>query len=714
MKNLLLPTLLFLSYFTQAQTNVRAWYADGQVWVVWESALPLPDWYEIYAKPTAFSSTNTAVRVGKSHLFEYSCAALKEQVDPAQTPRIPSPTGIGKYQLALNEALFVFTPHQMGALFFAVVADGNTQVNAGQNITATAVPFQYNPVGDPVECHLQAVFPSPFAAGFNCFAFLMWSDGRQNQWENRPDFPVMANAAKNGMPNLFFVSAPVGLDTTQPFAMTLWLHGGGNVARQSLAGSRPEINIRPVDGILVAHNDDVFGWRNPHPPNFENASWHFGWRKNYDPFSPDNFPTGPDTIVNYTQRRYLWIDSWLIKNFNIDPKRIQIQGHSMGSAGVLALAKCYPEHYASVTIFNTGCGGPEPGDMVPVFGEPTQNFPTNLKNRAGETVHLLNLWNMLDNCSSARDFPPIRHWHGKSDDNGTMRWDAYVVENYRKADSLGLGFQNMWSERGHAWGDIPMINDHWANGIQPTLQTALDDVVFAESRFRSDLSFPAFFNHRLDQNNNDPGTGLFGINNGDGDNWGAWGGYHRWGKNSIVDQAGAWSVVAWLESNAVFVNDNCPNNQLRADLAIRRPQNFHPATGKTLDWTVEDAVTGMLLQGGQTTVQANNLVVIPQVLVFKESNRHVKITVKDPSVATHETGNDFSTFSVFPNPTNGALYLTASFEAARVFDLNGEVMMEKRGSNETALDVSILQNGLYFLEILDNMGTRKIGRFVKE
>ncbi len=67
--------------------------------------------------------------------------ALKEQVDTNITPRIPSPTGIGKYQLAANEALFVFTPHQAGALFFAVVAEGGTAVNAGQNITATTVPF---------------------------------------------------------------------------------------------------------------------------------------------------------------------------------------------------------------------------------------------------------------------------------------------------------------------------------------------------------------------------------------------------------------------------------------------------------------------------------------------------------------------------------------------------------------------------------------------
>lgn len=260
----------FFPAMLHAQTNVRAWYADGQVWVIWEFDLPLPDWYEIYAKPVAFASTNNAVRVGKLHKFEYGCAALKEQVDTSATPRIPAQSGPGKYQLASNEALFVFTPHQAGSLFFAVVADGETAVNAGQNITASAVPFQYDPAGDPVECHLQATFPSPFANGFTCFAFLMWADGRQNQWENRPDFPVTANEAKNGMPSLFFVSAPVGLDTTQPFPLSVWLHGGGGTARQSLAGSRAEINIKPVEGILLSHNDDVFGWRGQSPPSFEN------------------------------------------------------------------------------------------------------------------------------------------------------------------------------------------------------------------------------------------------------------------------------------------------------------------------------------------------------------------------------------------------------------------------------------------------------------
>lgn len=723
MKNILLPCLLLLSLSSAAQTNVRAWYADGQVWVVWETTATLPDWYAVYAKPTAFSSTANATLIGKLHKFEYLCAALKEQIDTTLTPRIPNPSGPGKYQLAANEGLFVFTPHQPGALFFAVVADNNTAVNAGQNITASAVPFQYNPANDPVECHLQATFPSPFASGFACFAFMMWADGRQNQWENRPDFPVMANAAKNGMPSLFFISAPVGLDTTQSFPLSVWLHGGGGTARQSLAGSRAEINIRPVEGILLTHDDNLIGWRDQTPPFPDMPSWHFGWRKNYDPFTPGNLPTEVDTIVNYTQRRYLWTDYWLMKHFNIDSTHIHVHGHSMGSAGATALAKCYPEHYASATIFNNGFGGPEPGSNGTVLGEPTLNFPTNLTNRAGETVRLLSLFNLLDNCAPSRDLPLIRHWHGKNDDNGTMRWDPYVIENYRKADSLGIGAQNMWSERAHGVDTSPDFNDHWISGVLPTQQTALDNVGFAEARYSSNQSFPAFFNHRLDPQNNDPGTGLIGINNGDGDNWGAWGGYHRWATDNIIDLPGGWSVVAWLESNALFANDNCPNDELTADVAIRKPQTFKPATGTVLNWSVRDAGSGAILQFGQTAVQADDLVVIPQVVVFRENIRRVRITVVDPSVATVEPEADFSNIKITPNPAAGDAELvfenhTAAKEAElRVIAASGNVFFKKipvgEGENRVSLaGFAHLPAGIYFVEIgID--GLRKTLKWVK-
>ncbi|MFN0013561.1 MAG: alpha/beta hydrolase-fold protein [Saprospiraceae bacterium] len=720
MKHLFFICLLLGTSTAFTQTNVRAWYADGQVWVVWEFETPLPDWYAVHAKQSAFTSTADGVLVGKLSKFEYTCVALKEQVDTAETPSIPGP-GAVKYQLKSNEALFVFTPHQAGALFFSVTADNETAVVAGQNITASAVQFQYDPTGDPVECHLQKIFPSPFASGFVCFAFLMWADGRQNQWENRPDFPVTANAAKNGMPSFFMISVPVGLDTTQPFALSVWLHGGGGTARQSLAGSRAEVNIKPVDGILLTHNDDLFGWRGMFPPGLENPSWHFGYRKNYDPFNSGNLPSAPDTIVNYTQRRYLWIDYWLIRHFNIDPSRIQIHGHSMGSAGALALAKCYPDHYASATIFNTGCGGPEPGGMLALFGDAPQNFPTNLKNRAGGTVHQLNLWNLLDNCSPSRDLPTIRHWHGKNDDNGTMRWDAYVVENFRKADSIGLGIQNMWSERAHGMDTAPGLNDHWIVGIPANQQTAVDNVDFAESRFRAYRSFPAFFNHRLDSNAHDPGTGLIGINNSDGDNWGTWGGYHRW--ENVQENSSGWQATAWLESNAVFANDNCPDNFLTADLAIRKPQQFKPAAGKTLHWSAKDMANGAVLQSGTATVRADGLVVLPQVVVFRENIRRVRIEVVDQTVATDEPAQGvLSNLAIMPNPGSAAAFLTVQAQktveaVVCASGLDGRPVCASVGlhTGENRVPLSVFENlpaGFYCISVQVD-GTRQTVKWIK-
>ncbi len=712
-KKLLFPAILLLhGIHCFSQSNVRAWYADGQVFVVWKISLPIEETYAIYASPSPFSNTANAILVGRPFALEYLGFSLKDNLqDTDATYRIPGEQG-GFYQLGLDEGLFVFTPHQSGSLYFAVTKWGNSTVTQGQNITDTAVPFTFDPVGDPVECHLQRTFPSPFTSGYVCFAYVLWADGRQNHWDGRPDFPIMANAAKNGMPGLFLVSAPVNLDTTNAFPLSIWLHGGGGIARQSLAGSRNVVNINPTQGILIAHDDNMFGYRGSTPPHPDQPTWHFGWGKNYDPFTPNAALTA-DTIINYTQRRYLWIDGWLANNFNIDTNRINIHGHSMGSSGALAMAKCFPEHYGSATLFNSSFGGPDDGtNTFFIFGSIPENFPTNIKNRNNETVRFYELWNLNTNCSAHRDLPLIRHWHGKNDDNGTMHWGPTVIENFFICDSIGTGAQNHWSERPHGIDLAPDYNDHWIMGIPDAQQTALDNVDFAEARFRSNESFPAFFNHRLDDNNNDPGSGLIGINNGDGDNWGTWGGYHRW--EIVQETPQLWRAAAWLEGNAVFPNDNAPFDFLTADFAIRRPQSFQPESGQTIFWNVKDSGTGELLQSGTTIVQADNLVVIPQVEIFSENIRKVLLTVSLVSTYTVETQAEISPLRIFPNPTKGALFTEPDWRVVRVIDLHGkEIQRFFSGSPEQMLDFSNLQPGLYFLDVLTKDDRRKIGRFLK-
>ncbi len=699
-------------FMATAQSNVRAWYADGQVWVIWEGELPLPETYAIYAAPVPFSNTADAFLIGRPFYLEYLPAAMREQLQPDLNYHIPDSTG-GIYELAPNEGLFVFTPHTSASLYFAVTEWGDSLVTQGVNITDEAVGIVYDPVNDPVECHLQLSFPSPSDPNYTCYVYEMWADGRQNYWESRPDFPVMANAAKNGMPGLFIISVPNDFDNSEPVPLTVWLHGGQGDAMQSLAGRRPIINIDPEEGILLAHNDEVIGWRFDEPM-IGRRSWHFGWRKNWDPFTQADLPAETDTVINYTQRRYLWIDDWLIRTFNVDSNRISINGHSMGSAGTTALAKCYPRHYASAAIHSNGFGGPVTANAAILFGFEDQDFPTNLINYEGEAVRFYEVWNLIDNCSPYRDWPLMRTWHGKLDMNDAMAWDAYVVENYRKADSLGMGVQIFWSERGHNLNTSSI--DHWYHGNQPDKQTAYDNTDYEESHFRSDTWLPAFFNHRLAPEAGDPGDGTPGISpNGSGDDWGTWGGWHRW--SDLTVSAGAngpyISGIFWLEDGAIFDNDNCPVDSLEADLYIRRlPDSLNAFCDANLIYTLSSLEDNYIASGAVECVDGE-LMKIEGVRLYRKGIRRLQLEIQ-MAVSTSSAEVPAFKASLFPNPVGDVAHVSIeAAQAGRLFfsltDRDGRLLRHSEhlctsGRNELEMPLQNLPTGLYFLRISDETG----------
>ncbi|MBL7826566.1 MAG: T9SS type A sorting domain-containing protein, partial [Saprospiraceae bacterium] len=495
-------------------------------------------------------------------------------------------------------------------------------------------------------------------------------------------------------------------------------------ARQSLAGSRQDIRLNPQKGILLAHNDDMFGYLLTFFNGFEGNSRHFGWRKNYDPFTGEP-PTEPDTIVNYTQRRYRWIDEWLTRNFNIDTTRININGHSMGSRGTTTIAKVYPSHYASATFLNNGFEDLDPPALIDVAFGPTElDFPTNLKGYDGETIHYTHMMNLETRLSSERDLPLMRSFHGKNDTGGSNEWDAYVVNQYRAADSLGIGAQLNWSERSHGPDTGPDYNDHWINGNAYTQQTIVDDIAYEEQFFRSDVSYPAFFNHRLDTKNNDPGDGTPGTGAaGVGDDWGTWGGYHRWDWNDIVDQPDYWSATAWLESNAIFDNDNCPNDFLTSDLAVRKPRMFKPNTGETVYWLVRETGTNQVLQSGVTQVQADNLVVVEQLRIYKKSIGRVLIELSTVASSTNQVENKAFQMNLFPNPSAGAPTLSvhspvAQLAMLQVSGMTGQVYSAEKplfsGDNLLVFpELETMPAGVYIVSVGFNRGTTSL-KWIKQ
>ena len=723
---ILLGILFLLIINASAQTGIRAWYKHGQVWIVWNETLPQPDVYEVYSSATPFTSVHQATLVGKVVQWEWAAGAIRDQTQNSSFNwKVPHPTRNQRHSLDSLQGLFVYTPHTTDSAYFAVVKRGDSLVTAAVNTTASVVHYTYDPINDPVVCHKQ--LGSTINGGHKASFWAVWADGRADHWNSRTDFPVMANAHKNGHPSIFIVSEAIDPDTTggNSIPATLWLHGGSGNAVQSLPDSRAFVNIKPQAGILVAHNDDLAGYISlgGQPPQLlgqPTNSWFFGWAKNKDPYDPLlHDATMGDTIVNYTQRRIEWINEWLIEHYRVDPARIHINGHSMGSAGATALAKTYPSRYASVTIFNNGLAGhSNTSQGFSLFGDTAWDNPTNLYRRDGSNVPILQAFNLNDRNATERDLPLIRMFHGKNDDNGTMEWDAYVVSEYHRADSLGWGMQLYWSERGHGinTGANPNYPDHWTHGEADTMQTVRDDVAYEESKYRN-TSFPAFYNHRLDLQAHDPGDGTIGTltQGGTGNDWGTWGGYHEWNTSTLIDEADRWQVTAWLIDSAVYHNDNCPVDSLVASLAIRKPQQFAPASGTTVYWSATDSATQTTISAGEITVGADDLVSVDSIVLHRYPVKTQITFSLVPIVLSSPMLPGGRSFRIFPNPSQNQLHISVPSSSAgngrvTLRSATGVPLMRFRASpTTTTIDVSSLKPGIYYLR----HGAENL-RFVKQ
>ncbi len=678
-----------------AQDSVRAWYADGQVWVVWHTTPPDPVTYGIYAGAAAFTNTADAALIGRTFAEEWMGGRLKHNAsDSTITYTIPDTTG-GTYTLAADEGLFVETVHASGAKYYAVAKWGDTDVT--NSVTASAVDFTYSPGVDPPECQPQ--LSDTTSTGYPYTIYCMWADGRDDQDSGRPDFPVMANFAKNGAPHVVKVSEPIGGPGTAPHPAVWFLHGGEGSAKGSSPDDREEIDLRITQGYLVAHDDHLVRDATNDPFVNQNT-WFFGWRKNFDPFVPPVDPAPGDTVINYTQRRFLWINEWMIRRLDVDRRRVSIMGHSVGSSGTNQMAKAYPNTFATACTFNNGLGGPN--GVHPLFGDATTNLATNLVNRDGETVQMADVWDMTTNISLERDLALTRVFHGKQDQNGTMLWDSLVVANYREADAEGWGIHLYWDERGHG---LETWDSYWSHGVAPDSQTARDDVAY-QMRYRSNQSYPAFYNLQFQPESADPGNGV----PTDGDAWGTWGGWHDWELDTIVDQEDRWGVTAILVGDSAVGGtgspvDSCPFDSLTSDLAIRKPQSFLPGPGAAVHWHVVRLSDGDTLQSGIASIASDSLVTATGVTLYREPDRVRIVFVVAGATAVGGPGLEgvagpvaTRITSISPNPAGGPAVVRYALDRSGpvqlvLFDVQGRLVRTLVDARGAAGDNAVAWDG---------------------
>ncbi len=76
------------------------------------------------------------------------------------------------------------------------------------------------------------------------------------------------------------------------------------------------------------------------------------------------------------------------------------------------------------------------------------------------------------------------------------------------------------------------------------------------------------------------------------------------------------------------------------------------------------------------------------------------------------------TFSVFPNPTTGMLYVQSSEPVQQIviYDLSGRQIMSCNGQAEqlNAINVNNLNSGIYFIRILTTDNRTSISKFIKQ
>jgi hypothetical protein len=603
-----------------AQTEVRAWSAAGQVFVVWRVDGTAPLTYDVYRSAAPITSIAQGTLAGRVFEPEWTGARLKV-VSPNARWRVPTAKG-GFYQLAANEGLFVFTPRESSSQHFAVVRNGNTAVSA-TNRTAAAISIVYDPVNRPVSCHLQ--LGGQTTQGYPYRTYAMWVDGRDDHLDARPDFPVMANAAKNGAPHVFTIYEPEAGLPTGPYPATICLHGGGT------AGShwswRPESvhyannDATPITGITVAMDDRLFIASNG-VVNLDRPTNWFGWWPGMNPTTPNPPPNGA-VVVPYTLRRMLWTIDWLQtrSTYAIDPMRVSVVGESMGGAGTLLVSRWRPGRFNAATALVPQHYTPETGQRL--FGTPAQNLATTETGPSGQPLRVNDFFDAAVRLSpQSRDFCLTRIFRGRRDE--AVEWGPQAIGLFNDMSDARWGTHLYWDNRDHtasAWTtDDPQIPGvdigEW---VSPVLTQRVGSEY--QSRFRADRSYPGFFGD--DQDPAAPGRQPT-LGNGspdDGTPWGTWGGYFDWEVETIFDTPSGWSCTMFLVGASATSVDNFPGTTATAGVTVRKPRQLRLAAGTAVAWTLRNDRDDAVLQSGSTVAEAEGLIAVVGLVIPKDPQR---------------------------------------------------------------------------------------------
>ena len=617
---------------TTTSNLIEGWYANGQVWLTWTppaTVTPPADfpltWY-IFASDQAFTDTADATLIGRIFDVDGTPERMRIVSGNNHNFRIPDANG-GTCEVTAEKRLFVHTIRQggEGLKYYTVSHEPQRVVRPNELATVDGI---YSDIEPPLP-HFQHREILPVSGiNYEAYYWYVWVDGDEDHTAGRPDFEIMANATRHGYPHLFVAYTNENHSFSEAAPAVVALHGGDGtptIYRPGVNKSK-SMGKEPETHITFAHDDRLNvlkGGPSDRGIADRTTGW-FGYRSSYNAFDNQNPVLSTDVVINYTQRRVLFVNDFMVRTGRVDEQRIAICGYSMGSSGTLRLIQTHPEKWSTATLWCQGFRGP--GESIGLSGPGSAYLPTNLNWPDGTTIHLRDLGNLTDAPTAPQEYPLIRVLCGQNDRNGAMHWDAWqyqkpgdksVADRFFEMDLKPYGIHLYWDRRGHGFSEW---NHHWCKDNNHTRR---DDLTYTVN-YRKDQSFPAFYNHQRYNPAKTPHL----------NDWGTWGGYHQWSPSGIVDQMDRWECTMWLLDNqpSNYAVDSSPHETLECDFSIRRAEHFRPAEGETIYWHMVEPGTGTVIPNtaGSRTVPSDLGIIIHRLEVARDPARRRLIISTSP------------------------------------------------------------------------------------
>ncbi len=549
-----------------AVSNLRAQCRQGQVFLTWDEPPGLQGTLTVLASPAPITTeTARQATVIAHHLNPGSAsdwwlnpetygAPLEKDPKTGQKPPIPHEGFVieaGGARLNPDSGLHVHTvgAGETGPRHFAVVAvaaDGTVDWDLVPGANALAAPVEQTPA--PVE---------PIWVGAGTPPDPTVTKGLPVHLQ------LHAKRGKGGQEWLAFGDATLGWREGLPFKFGVYLRNNAVV-------------VIPTDRTWIGR---MFPEGTDECQRLTPALHSFWYGYNDHIYDRALMPQG--TVVNYTERRLLWILEWVHRTYQTDRQRVYAYGSSMGGCGDIDVCLRHPEVFAAIrahvpiVAYDKGKGGNSEVRVVAETGG--MEMPTN----EGMTVR-----ERLDGTRFVRehkgDLPFLVITNGRQD--ASIPWWKNP-DFYRTLRDRRQAFVAAWDDGAHGTcaKDMPADIKSW------------DNLASFSKLFALNKSYLAFSNGSHDNNpgNGDPHDGdIVGFMNR-GLTW-----------EEPRDTADKYEVlVKWM-----LVADRLP---VTVDVTVRRLQAFKPGPGQAVTATNLAADTGAEVQAMRLTVDEQGLVTFP-------------------------------------------------------------------------------------------------------